>query len=363
MQQRQAAARRHAAPGRGLPARVARLCARSGDPLDLLEEVAAAVRPEIPYAVAGWLLVDPDTLLVTGVYSEGITREQNLAVVRLELTTDDVTKFWELAATGVDAASLWTATGGDLSRSARWAGVYGPAGLGDELRTVFRSGGSTWGHGCLTRAADDPPFAPAEVALVARLCPHIGHGLRTRLLLARDPRPGPDRSAPAVLVLADDGSVVSATPQVEEWLGPLDGETLGTTIVLHEVAHQARALVAGGTGPPALARTRSVSGRWLLARATVLDDARVAVVLEPADGGQLAPVLLRLHGLTEREREVTGLLLTGMPSAAIAARLWITAETLHSHVKSVYAKLGVRSRPELAALAAPEPDVRTAAPR
>lgn len=298
---------------------MARLCARSGDPLDLLEEVAAAVRPEIPYAVAGWLLVDPDTLLVTGVYSEGITREQNLAVVRLELTTDDVTKFWELAATGVDAASLWTATGGDLSRSARWAGVYGPAGLGDELRT--------------------------------------------RLLLARDPRPGPDRSAPAVLVLADDGSVVSATPQVEEWLGPLDGETLGTTIVLHEVAHQARALVAGGTGPPALARTRSVSGRWLLARATVLDDARVAVVLEPADGGQLAPVLLRLHGLTEREREVTGLLLTGMPSAAIAARLWITAETLHSHVKSVYAKLGVRSRPELAALAAPEPDVRTAAPR
>ncbi len=67
-----------------------------------------------------------------------------------------------------------------------------------------------------------------------------------------------------------------------------------------------------------------------------------------------------LGQLTDREREVTQLLLTGMPTSAIAEMLWITSDTLRGHVKAVFAKLGVNSRPQLAALLSSEPVISSA---
>ena len=128
-----------------LSERVIRECARAQDPLRLLERVAGLVREEIPYAVAGWLLVDPETMLITGVHAESVTREQHLALIECELTEDDVNKFFDLASRDVPAASLSAATGGDLSRSVRWARIYEPCGYGDELRAVFATGSTAWG--------------------------------------------------------------------------------------------------------------------------------------------------------------------------------------------------------------------------
>lgn len=342
--------------------RVARICVRAQDPLDLLTEVAAAVRAQIPYAAAGWLLTDPDTLLVNGVYAENVTREQHLQLIECELTEDDINKFFDLADRGIAAAALSAATGGDLRRSVRWRRIYEPNGYGDEIRGVFRSGGATWGHACLTRAGGEPWFSPAEVDVVARLCPHIGNGIRACLLLAQPASDG-DAASPALVVLTDDGSVDAVTPQAAELLGPLDDERLQRTVVLHQVAQRARALAGKGRGPAAMARVQGASGNWLVVRGARLqhDDGRpgrTALVMEPASRSDIAPLLLQLHALTPREKEITGLLLTGMPTAEIARRLWITTETLRGHVKSVFAKLAVSSRPELAALLSKEPDVR-----
>ncbi|MDP9394343.1 MAG: helix-turn-helix transcriptional regulator, partial [Actinomycetota bacterium] len=77
---------------------------------------------------------------------------------------------------------------------------------------------------------------------------------------------------------------------------------------------------------------------------------RAAVVLEPARPAELAPLIVTLGSLTPREREVTQLLLRGTPVTEIARSLWISPHRLGGHVKSVFAKLGVRSRPELAPL-------------
>jgi DNA-binding CsgD family transcriptional regulator len=347
-----------------LPERVLRECARAQEPLELLRRVARLVRAEIPYAAAGWLLVDPDTLLLTGVHAEHVTREQHLRLIECELTEDDVTKFVDLALAGTPAASLSDATGGDLARSARWREVYAPAGFGDELRAVFTTGPSAWGHACLTRAAGEPFFSPAEVAAVAAVAPLVGHGIRTCLLLAGvDTEPA--GTSPALVVLDDDGAVEVISPQARDWLGDVADDDLEGTIVLHEVAGQARALARGGAGRPACARTRTREGEWLVVRAARLEGSRsgkgrTAVVLEPARRADVAPVLLRLHQLTPREREVTQLLLTGMAIADIAARLWITPETLRGHVKSVFGKLGVNSRPQLAALLSSEPVISVA---
>jgi DNA-binding CsgD family transcriptional regulator len=350
-----------------LVAQVARACSRAQDPLALLERVAGLVRSRIPYAAAGWLLVDPDTMLLNAAFNEDTPRGAHLELIECELGDEDENKFVELARRPVPAASLAAATGGDLARSARWSRIYRPRGYGDELRGAFRSGDVTWGHVCMSRRADQPWFSEAEVAQVAAMCPHVGNGIRTALLLAGAPD-GSEDVAPALVVLDDDGRVESMTGLAETWLGPLDDEGLESTIVLHEVARQARRLDQdGASGPPALARVWNPGTGWLLVRAARLDAAdgaagRTAVVVEPARRSDVAPVLLHLHQLTPRERQVTRLMLRGLSTEEAAAELWVTTETLRGHVKSVFTKLGVRSRPELAALLSHEPVVRTGRP-
>jgi DNA-binding CsgD family transcriptional regulator len=61
------------------------------------------------------------------------------------------------------------------------------------------------------------------------------------------------------------------------------------------------------------------------------------------------------RALTRREHETLQLLMTDASEKAIAARLGISAHTVHDHVKRVYRKLGVSSRPALMALTSAPP--------
>ncbi|WP_375491375.1 helix-turn-helix transcriptional regulator, partial [uncultured Jatrophihabitans sp.] len=94
-------------------------------------------------------------------------------------------------------------------------------------------------------------------------------------------------------------------------------------------------------------------GRWLAVQAMPLDgaDGRRAVVLtvdaaSPTSIGQLA---LAARGLTVREQDVAQLVLQGASTKAIAATLHLSPHTVQDHLKSIFAKLGVRSRREMIA--------------
>jgi len=58
---------------------------------------------------------------------------------------------------------------------------------------------------------------------------------------------------------------------------------------------------------------------------------------------------LNQSGLTEREKEILKLLIKGNSYKEIAGMLFISIETLNSHIKNIYRKLNVHSRSELAA--------------
>ena len=73
---------------------------------------------------------------------------------------------------------------------------------------------------------------------------------------------------------------------------------------------------------------------------------RRAEVLRGRRGGEAGPLV---EELTEREREVAGLLALGLGNDEIAATLFVSRNTVKTHLKHIYDKLGARSRTEAVA--------------
>jgi DNA-binding NarL/FixJ family response regulator len=78
------------------------------------------------------------------------------------------------------------------------------------------------------------------------------------------------------------------------------------------------------------------------------------VLIDPALAGRVALSAARLHsgefwpgahlGLTQRESEVLSLLVAGLSNRAIAAKLVVSEETVKTHLRGIYRKLGVSDR-------------------
>jgi predicted ATPase/DNA-binding CsgD family transcriptional regulator len=95
---------------------------------------------------------------------------------------------------------------------------------------------------------------------------------------------------------------------------------------------------------------RSLAGEAAVAGALAIDPLDSAHV--PAEPVPIARA--NAYGLSPREREVLGLLCERLTDPEIAERLFISRRTASTHVANLFAKLGVSSRREAAALAARE---------
>jgi DNA-binding CsgD family transcriptional regulator len=191
--------------------------------------------------------------------------------------------------------------------------------------------------------------------LLRDVAPHLAEGARRGLLVgeAADPE---GSEAPGLVVLRENWSVESLTPGVARWLDELpdgDWEARGK-LPPSVLAVAGRALRtaehADAPGEVALARVLTRTGRWMVLHGAALvanGARRVAVIVEPAHPARLASLLMAAYGLTEREQEVTRLVLQGNSTAEIAERLVVSAHTVQQHLKSVFDKTGVRSRREL----------------
>ncbi|MCQ8239325.1 response regulator transcription factor [Rhizosaccharibacter radicis] len=71
---------------------------------------------------------------------------------------------------------------------------------------------------------------------------------------------------------------------------------------------------------------------------------RQALASRPPAGPSMTAFTAAAAGLTERERQVAGLMMAGHGNGRLAHELGLTINTVENHLRSIYAKLGVRSR-------------------
>jgi DNA-binding CsgD family transcriptional regulator len=321
------------------------------------QEAREALTAAVPHYIAPcWFTFDPMSLLVTSHYDHDLVPELPPEWLAHEYYEDDYLKMAEVARSARGLATLHEATGGDPRRSPYWELYIEPYGAEQQLLVALRTrAGDAWGILELYREVGQPLFEVDELRFLRRVAPFLAEGAQRGLLLGETSDPeAPD--TPGLVILRDDWSVESLSPGVERWLSELpigDGEGHGR-LPPSVLAVAGRALRTAehedAPGEVAVARVLSREGRWIVLHGAALVGAggrRVAVIVEPAHPARIASLLMAAYELTEREQDVTRLVLRGDSTAQIGNRLYISPHTVQQHLKSVFEKTGVRSRREL----------------
>jgi DNA-binding CsgD family transcriptional regulator len=260
-----------------------------------------------------------------------------------------------LAKAKTPAVSLHAQTHGDMATDPRWRIGQRPFGMGDELTIACRDDAGCWGYLQMHRDSDQRPFDSIEVEFAARIARSLGIALR-RALIRQWPSGANDPISPGVLIIDRKLRLLSSTAEAREWLSRIPGADIYTKVgmlpsVVYSVA--SRKLETPNSSVrhlPGNIRVRTVDGRWATFDSAPLDgdaSGSVAVTVRASAPQEVLELLARACRLTPRETELVTLLLKGLSTRELADRLFITQYTVKDHLKSVFAKVGVRSRREL----------------
>jgi DNA-binding CsgD family transcriptional regulator len=332
---------------------VVELCRTALDSVTLRREVMARIRRSIPYDAFCCGTIDPQSLLITSEVTENVPAAAIVGVVENEYLTEDVNKWSTLARSDPPVGILHLTTGGSPERSPRYGLLMGH-GFEHELRVAFVADQECWGGVTMLRRRGAAAFTEAEAKQLTRLGPHLARAFRNCL---RTPPviEGPHAMSPGMVVLDARNAIELMTPSASEWLADLPGlpATGSAPMPLLGVAARVRALAGGDGRQEARMRVRTRSGRWLILHGAPVRDREgrdlVALLFENAPLQDVTGLIFDAHGLSERERDVVTLLLSGASTSEIAATLFITSYTVQDHLKSIFSKFGLRSRRELVA--------------
>jgi DNA-binding CsgD family transcriptional regulator len=344
---------------------IVRHCHNGLDVVPLQRQVLQSLRRLMPVDAAFFATADPETLLFTGAYAEEPLDVVTPLFLANEFGEDDVNKFASLTASAQRVATLDSASRGDRHSSPRSRDIMQPLGLGDELRAALMVGPDCWGYLCLHREDHPLGFTSSEAATIARLGPHIAHGLRQATLLHICT--AGDTASPGVVLLAKDLSLVAITAEAEHLISlvedvsstslPLPLAVYTVVVALQDVRHETSTSHAL---PSARVQTRD--GRWINVHASHLREPhgedQIAVILEPIQARATVPLMLSAYGLSVREVEVATLVLRGESTRAMVKTLHISQHTVQDHLKAVFDKTGVHSRRDLVGMLLGQPTRR-----
>ena len=301
------------------------------------------------------MAMDPEVLLpVQFVATFPGDPELALRACRNEQQDVDVFKFVDLAAATDHVATLSVDHDAACASSPRWQELLLPRGRRHELRGVFVDAqGVCWGAFAVYRREQNR-FSPADLRSVRDLLPGRAAHLAKSMVVSRTP--GTPRE-PTSFLVDGAGAVLEAPDTALRWMEEMRGADLLDRVgmLLASLAARLRhRREAGRQLAPVRVRMRSAGGAWTTLIAEPLRGAgtreTTSVVVMAADATQLFPLQLAAFGLSDREDQVIRLVLGGLDTKAIAARLSISALTVQDHLKSVFEKTGVHSRRELARL-------------
>ncbi|MGH1562384.1 helix-turn-helix transcriptional regulator [Mumia sp. DW29H23] len=305
----------------------------------------ATVEAQVPTELTCWATLDPTTLTITGMVSGSarLPGGYEPALATAEYDPGEPNRFADLARRGQVVARSSELPARERRRSGRLRNVWRPLGLDREVRTTFLADGSCWGAAGLVRRGSD--FTDREVEFLAAVAPAVASA--TRVTARTGVRGSSDDTPPAVVVVDTHGRTRSSTASTATWAARIDAHDPGRFALLAKVL----ALEARTSGRTARAHVRDGHGWAVLASSALVGDepGLVAVTVSRAAGEELTDVIAAAYGLTPRERQVCEAVVAGHPTTRIARLLGISSYTVQDHLKSVYAKVGVRSRGELVA--------------
>ncbi len=293
---------------------------------------------------------DPDVLLPNAfAASREPGLDDALVACRNEQLDQDFLKFRDLAVGRVPVGVASRASDPRTRSSPRWQEILDVRGHGHELRAALvDDSGQCWGALNFMRETGRP-FGERDLQLV-RSEVRRGAAAIARAMVAGG-APAGNEMEPGSVWLDEAGAVVLASPAARQWLELLDAQAY---------AGFTRALLAGlamrmarDAAQDCAVRVKTADQRWVRARAERLTSAAgrpqgVVVVIDAARAGSVLPLAARAYRLTGRELEVVRGVLNGLDTRSVATSLHIAEYTVQDHLKSVFDKVGVRSRRELA---------------
>lgn len=321
-----------------------------------VDEALTSIARAVPHSGACVALVDPSTLLLTSTLKYGDLRgrdDRDHDWGLVEFGSQEPTSFTELAHRAVPAVSV----GLHDPSSSRLNDFLRPYfDYGDEARLVARDQGQVWGGIAMFRGSDEPAFDEAELALLASLSAPLCVGLRAGLLTNIAQAPAVS-AGPAVLIVDAENRIQQFSAGAQEWLAQFMSSETDTSPagVLAGLVGAARRYAQGLAPRPPRCRVRTRTGMWMALNASPLSPRAdgmpgdVVVTIDEARPPEIVPLVVAAFDLTQRERDVTQLVLQGLDTKDIAASMHLSRYTVQDHLKSVFEKAGVRSRRELIA--------------
>ena len=219
----------------------------------------------------------------------------------------------------------------------------------------------------LTRARTEPDFTEGDAQVLARALPafqaagrriqRVEQALTERRALAALVT----RVAPGAYVAFDTaGRPLWVSAEAEALLAPLLGGRRALPEALVAAAARVGALAGGESidAPPfvvSLAPAGAIRAELRLARAPSGERVVVATLSQGALSAPPAPstaldAIAEIRRLTRAETAVLGCIAAGLSNREIAARLFVSIETVKTHVQRILGKLEVASRTQAAVL-------------
>ena len=351
---------------------MAQICASVTDARALRLRLLDELRLAVGFQAHAWLLTDPETSVGSSPLADVPCLPELPRLIELKYRTE-VNRWTALS--GSPVALLHEATGGDLSRSLLWRDLLSQYGIRDVASLVFRDQFGCWGFLDLWRDATAVPFGPAEAAFLADIAPPVTAALRRSQASAFAPAAaagggggggggggsgsgggssgGGKWAGPVVLLLSPRLEVLRQTAETQDYLRvlvPPEGGQPPIPASAYNVAAQLLATEAGVDQNPPWARVHLSHGQWVTLRAARIGasgpaaSSDIAVTIEQTPAPERAALFARAFGLSARESELLGHLITGADTRALAQRMFLSGHTVQDHLKSIFAKTGTRTR-------------------